>query len=52
VDTLGWVLGHLYGGILVEWFARHEADFVNLFDKLNLDLAPPDWRTLSGLMCR
>lgn len=46
VDTLGWVLGHLYGGILVNIFKTQEQWFVDLFDTLNLDLPPPDWRTL------
>lgn len=49
VDTLGWVLGHLYGGILVNIFKTQEAWFVDLFDTLNLDLPPPDWRTLFWL---
>jgi MFS family permease len=46
VDTLGWVLGHLYGGIMVRLFAQHSADFVNLFRSLGLNWAAPDWRAL------
>lgn len=46
VDTLGWVLGHLYGGIMVRLFALHSADFVNLFRSAGLNWSAPDWRTL------
>lgn len=46
VDTLGWVLGHLYGGIMVRLFALHSADFVNAFRSLGLNWSAPDWRTL------
>jgi len=44
VDTLGWVLGHLYGGILVSFFATHQDTFTNLLS--GLGWPPPDWRTL------
>lgn len=44
VDTLGWVLGHLYGGILVNFFATHQDTFTNLLG--GLGWPPPDWRTL------
>lgn len=44
VDTLGWVLGHLYGGLLVNFFATHQQDFSNLLAPLGWP--PPDWRTL------
>ncbi len=46
VDTLGWVLGHLYGGVLVNWFAAQRAGFVALLDNLGLNWPAPDWRTL------
>lgn len=46
VDTLGWVLGHLYGGVLVNWFARNELSIVTLLRSLGLNWPPPDWRTL------
>jgi MFS family permease len=46
IDTLGWVLGHLYGGLMVEFFRRNEGRFVDLFQSLGLDWGPPDWRTL------
>lgn len=46
VDTLGWVLGHLYGGIMVRLFGQYGADFVNLFRSLGLNWAAPDWRAL------
>ncbi len=44
IDTLGWVLGHLYGGILVSFFATHQDTFTNLFS--GIGWPPPDWRTL------
>lgn len=44
VDTLGWVLGHLYGGILVNFFATHQEGFSTLLS--GLGWPPPDWRTL------
>lgn len=46
VDTLGWVLGHLYGGVLVNWFAAQRAGFVAFLDSLGLNWPAPDWRTL------
>lgn len=47
VDTLGWVLGHLYGGLLVNFFATHRDGFRQFLDSLGLSYWPsPDWRTL------
>lgn len=46
VDTLGWVLGHLYGGIMVRWFADSSAGFVEFFRSLGLNWDAPDWRAL------
>lgn len=46
VDTLGWVLGHLYGGILVNLFATNEAGFNALLTSLGLNWPPPNWHTL------
>lgn len=46
MDTLGWVLGHLYGGLAVNFFYRNETWFVQTFDTLGLNWPPPDWRTL------
>lgn len=46
VDTLGWVLGHLYGGVLVNHFAASTTDYQNLIASLGLNWPPPDWRTL------
>lgn len=44
VDTLGWVLGHLYGGLLVNFFATNQQTFADLLAPLGWP--PPDWRTL------
>ncbi|MCB9457947.1 MAG: MFS transporter [Anaerolineaceae bacterium] len=46
VDTLGWVLGHLYGGVLVNFFAQHKAGFEQFLSSISLNWPPPDWRTL------
>ncbi len=46
IDTLGWVLGHLYGGVMVRWFSDNRQGFVDFFASLNITLPPPDWRTL------
>ncbi len=46
IDTLGWVLGHLYGGIMVRLFGQYSAEFVNFFRSLGLNWAAPDWRAL------
>ncbi|MFN8449937.1 MAG: MFS transporter [Anaerolineae bacterium] len=38
VDTLGWVLGHLYGGIMVRLFGEYSAQFVRLLPVARLEL--------------
>jgi MFS family permease len=44
IDTLGWVLGHLYGGIMVNLFSVNREAFAQALAPLGLP--PPDWRTL------
>ncbi|MDX2162365.1 MAG: MFS transporter [bacterium] len=46
IDTLGWVLGHLYGGIMVRWFTDNAAGFESFFRSVGLNWDAPDWRTL------
>src|SRR5690606_12519881 len=46
VDTLGWVLGHLYGGVMVNLFSEHRATFESWIASLGLNWGAPDWRTL------
>ncbi|MCC6804971.1 MAG: MFS transporter [Anaerolineae bacterium] len=46
VDTLGWVLGHLYGGIMVRLFGEYSGQFVDFFRSLGLNWDAPDWRAL------
>jgi MFS family permease len=46
IDTLGWVLGHLYGGIMVRWFTENAVGFVAFFRSLGLNWDAPDWRAL------
>ena len=46
IDTLGWVLGHLYGGVMVSLFTQYSDGFVNFFRSLGLNWDAPDWRAL------
>lgn len=46
VDTLGWVLGHLYGGIMVRLFGEYSGQFVDFFRSIGLNWDAPDWRAL------
>jgi MFS family permease len=46
VDTLGWVLGHLYGGVMVDYFARSGGDYLNFFQSIGLNWPAPGWQTL------
>lgn len=46
IDTLGWVLGHLYGGIMVRWFATNAEGFETFFASIGLNWGAPDWRAL------
>lgn len=46
IDTLGWVLGHLYGGIMVRWFATNAEGFEAFFASIGLNWGAPDWRAL------
>jgi MFS family permease len=46
VDTLGWVLGHLYGGVMVRLFGQHGDAIVDAFARLGLSVAKPSWETL------
>lgn len=46
VDTLGWVLGHLYGGVMVRFFSDHGDRIVDAFDSIGLTIQTPNWETL------
>ncbi len=46
VDTLGWVLGHLYGGVMVRLFGQHGDAVVDAFAGLGVSVARPSWETL------
>ncbi len=46
IDTLGWVLGHLYGGILVSHFSHNAEGYRAFFQQIGLNWAAPDWRAL------
>ncbi len=46
VDTLGWVLGHLYGGLLVHHFSIYGATYRSFTDSLGLNWPAPAWQTL------
>ncbi|MBX3081119.1 MAG: MFS transporter [Anaerolineae bacterium] len=46
VDTLGWVLGHLYGGVMVNYFNQNGASIAASLRQIGLNWPPPDWHTL------
>ncbi len=46
VDTLGWVLGHLYGGLMVNFFQQNGETIRQMLLGTGLNLPAPDWRTL------
>ncbi len=46
IDTLGWVLGHLYGGVMVRFFGEQGHHFVTAFDRIGIAIAKPSWETL------
>ncbi|MBL8134624.1 MAG: MFS transporter [Anaerolineae bacterium] len=51
IDTLGWVLGHLYGGVMVRWFADLNATRLQegaspLLAAFGTTLPSLDWRML------
>jgi MFS family permease len=46
VDTMGWVLGHLYGGLMVRFFGEYGDYFVDAFHSIGLTIAKPSWETL------
>jgi len=46
VDTLGWVLGHLYGGVMVHFFGLHGDKIVEAAAQIGLRIATPSWKTL------
>lgn len=41
IDTAGWMLGHLFGGVMVKFFKEYGRFFDDVFG-----LGVPDWRTL------
>lgn len=46
IDTLGWVLGHLYGGVMVRFFGEHGGSIVSSFGRAGITITPPSWETL------
>jgi len=48
-DTVGWVLGHLYGGLMVNFFHQHGEEIRQFLVNLGLNWPAPDWRTLFHL---
>lgn len=46
VDTLGWVLGHLYGGVMVRFFGEYGDKIVDGLDRIGLVVSQPSWETL------
>src|SRR5258708_10815278 len=46
IDTLGWVLGHLYGGLMVNFFHNNGNAIAQSLHQIGLDWPAPDWHTL------
>jgi MFS family permease len=46
VDTMGWVLGHLYGGVMVRVFGQYGGQIVDAFGRIGIPIATPSWETL------
>ncbi|NLE52080.1 MAG: MFS transporter [Chloroflexi bacterium] len=46
VDTLGWVLGHLYGGVMVRFFGQQGDKIVEAAQNIGLSISKPSWETL------
>lgn len=46
VDTLGWVLGHLYGGVMVRFFGQQGDAIVEAAQGIGLSISDPSWETL------
>lgn len=46
IDTVGWMLGHLYGGVMVNFFGQNGAQIVDFFANLGISITEPTWRTL------
>ncbi len=46
VDTVGWVLGHLYGGLMVNFFNHNGEAIQQLLQQIGLNWPAPDWHTL------
>ncbi len=46
VDTLGWVLGHLYGGVMVRFFGQNGDRLVEAAQRIGLGISKPSWETL------
>lgn len=46
IDTVGWVLGHLYGGVMVHFFGQNGPDIVDAFSDIGLNISMPSWETL------
>lgn len=46
VDTLGWVLGHLYGGVMVRFFGQQGDAIVEAVRRIGVTISEPSWETL------
>lgn len=46
VDTLGWVLGHLYGGVMVRFFGQQGDAIAEAVRRLGVTISEPSWETL------
>jgi MFS family permease len=46
IDTMGWVLGHLYGGVMVHFFGLNGQKIVDAVGDIGLSISTPSWETL------
>src|SRR5690349_15129270 len=46
IDTVGWVLGHLYGGLMVNFFNQNGDAIFQWLRQIGLNWPAPDWHTL------
>ncbi len=46
IDTMGWVLGHLYGGVMVRFFGQYGGSIVETLESIGLAVSMPSWETL------
>lgn len=49
IDTVGWMLGHLYGGVMVKFLGENASRIQDFFGNFGVNVGIPDWRLLFHL---